>query len=143
MLPIRVSPSDMTFFSSLFDPFPPAVPYADVQVLPFLLLAVGLLIASFFLSRWARSNPNPITKKLTKAWPKAAFVFGFAALILVVSRVEGIQYLAMPFLWVVWGLLGILYFLLQRRVFRSRHYEVVKTEHVEDPRERYLPKKKK
>ncbi len=133
----------MQFFSYLFDPFPPAPTYSDIQVLPFLLVALGLLAASFFLSRWSRNNANPVTKKLSKSWPKASFVFGFAALILVVSRVEAIQYIAMRFWWVVWTVVGVLYVTLQYRVFRSRHYEVVKTEHVEDPRDKYLPKKRR
>lgn len=133
----------MSFFSSLFDPFPSAPVYSDIQALPFLLVAVALLIASYFLSRWSRRNPNPVTKKLTKSWPRAAFIFGFIALILVVSRVEAIQYIAMPFWWVVWAIVGIFYVTLQFRVFRARHYQVLKSEHIEDPREKYLPRKKR
>jgi len=133
----------MPFFSYLFDPFPSAPAYSDMQAWPFLLVSLGLLIASFFLSRWSRNNPNPVTKKLTKSWPKAAFIFGFVALILVVSRVEAIQYIAMRFWWVVWAVLGVLYVTLQYRVFQARHYQVLKSEHVDDPREKYLPKRRK
>lgn len=133
----------MSFLGYLFDPFPSAVAYSDAQLLPFLIVSIGLLIASFFLSRRSRGMSNPITKKLSKSWPTASFVFGFAALILVVSRAENIQYLSMRFLWVVWGLLGILYIVFQYRVFKSRHYEVVKSERVEDPRAKYLPRKRK
>lgn len=133
----------MFSLSSLFDPFPSASDYSDAGLLPFMMVAAALLIASFFLSRWSRANANPVTKKLSKSWPRAAFIFGFIALILVVSRAESIQYIAMPFLWVVWAVLGLLYVTLQYRVFRARHYQVLKIEHVEDPREKYLPKRRK
>jgi len=133
----------MSFFSSLFDPFPPALEYSDPLLLPFLLIALGLLAASYFLSRLSRNHPNPVTKKLTKIWPKAAFFYGFVALILVVSRAEAIQYIAMQFWWIVWAILGILFATVQYRLFRSRHYQVLKSEHVEDPREKYLPKRKR
>ncbi len=133
----------MFSFPSLFDPFPPASDYSDAGLLPFLMVAAALLIAAFFLSRWSRANTNPVTKKLSKSWPRAAFIFGFIALILVVSRAESIQYISMPFWWVVWAVLGLLYVTLQYRVFKSRHYEVVKSERVEDPRAKYLPRKRK
>jgi len=117
--------------------------FSALQAFPFFLLPPALLTASSFLSRWSPRNPNPVTKKLTKSWPRAAFIFGFIALILVVSRVEAIQYIAMPFWWVVWAIVGIFYVTLQFRVFRARHYQVLKSEHIEDPREKYLPKRKK
>lgn len=133
----------MSILGYLFDPFPSAAAYSDVQLLPFVILSVGLLIASFFLSRWSRGNPNPITKKLSKSWPTVSFVFGFVGLILCVSRAESIQYISMRFLWVVWGLLGILYIVFQYRVFQSRHYEILPGTSVRDPRADYLPKRKK
>tara|TARA_Y100000310_G_C19951035_1_gene476848 strand:+ start:120 stop:314 length:195 start_codon:yes stop_codon:yes gene_type:complete len=63
---------------------------------------------------------------------------------MVVCRVEGISYLSMRMWWFVW-LLAIAFFVfLQVKMFRARHYEVLPNEqHIEDPKEKYLPKKKK
>lgn len=133
----------MSFLSYLFDPYPAALPYGSPQTMPFLVLSLGLVLASFALSRWRKRTPNVVTKKLSSAWPTAAAVFGVVGFVLVVARAEDIQYVSMRFLWVLWFVLGGLFAYLQYRLFKARHYEVVKQEHVADPREKYLPKRKK
>jgi len=132
----------MSVFAYLFDPTPPVQEYGSIQMMPSLFLVVALLIASFALSRWRKNATNVVTKKLAKTWPKAAFIFGFTGLILVVSRAEGIQYISMRFWWVLWAAFGLLFAYLQHRVFKARHYEVMKSDTIVDPREKYLPKKK-
>lgn len=133
----------MSFLSYVFDPFPPMEPYGSSQTMPFLILSLGLIVAAFILSAWRKRTANVVTKKLSRAWPTAAGLFGGIGLILVISRAENIQYISMRFWWIVWFALGSLFVYLQYRVFKARHYEVLPTEHVSDPRDKYLPKKKK
>ncbi len=107
-----------------------------------LVVCLGLMVGSFFLGLW-RTKQQPITKKLSRTWASAAFWIGLVGAFLIVSRVEGIQFFSMRFLWVLWALAIAVYVILQIRIFRSRHYEVLPTERVEDPRGKYLPGKKK
>ena len=69
--------------------------------------------------------------------------FGIIGLVLVVSRVEDIQFIEMRFLWVLWALALVLYVVLQWFVFVRRHYTVVEKKQVVDIRDRYLPTKKR
>jgi len=133
----------MSFLSYLFDPVPQSPDYGDPQILPFLIVSVVLLVASFFLSGWRKRNTNPVTKKLSRSWATAAFVYGFVGLVLVVSRVESIQYVAMRFWWILWAGFLILFTTVQYRLFQSRNYEILPKQSVHDPRDRYLPKKKR
>lgn len=133
----------MSFFSYLFNIFPPALDYGSVQLMPFLVLSLGLILASILLSRWRKKTSNVVTKKLSKTWPTAAFAFGFVGFILVLSRAENIQYISMRFWWVVWFVLGLLFVYLQYRVYKARHYEILPSQSSVDPREKYLPKRKK
>lgn len=134
----------MEYLVYLFWPNPGNATYESPKAMALLIACAVLIIASFIISYWRKKLvTNSVTRKLSRSWPSAAFWFGLTGLIFVVSRVEGISYLSMRFLWVLWGLalLGFLY--AQWRLFRARHYEVLPREEKNDPRVKYLPKKKK
>lgn len=71
------------------------------------------------------------------------FWYGLIGLFLVVSRVEEISYVSMRFWWVVWVVSLVGYLFMQFKVFKARHYEVLPSEQSNDPRDKYLPTKKK
>lgn len=85
-----------------------------------------------------------MTKKLSTSWASAALWFGISGVVFVASRVEHILFLAMRFMWVLWGAFLGLFLFFQLRRFRQKHYEVLpKMKTAADPREKYLPTKKK
>ncbi len=114
----------LSLFTYLFWPNPANVSYSSPKVMLMIVLCIVLVLASFFLSFWRRRQSNPMTKKLSRSWSTASFWFGFTGLILVVSRVEQIQYMAMRAWWGVWIIIAILYIGFQMKLFRARHYEV-------------------
>ena len=127
----------------LFYPNPGQAEYTSMSMLIVAGVCAALIIVSFVIRFWRKGLTNPVTRKLSKSWSSVSFWFGVSGLLLVVCRVERIQFLAMRFLWVIWALLLIIYVILQIRLFRMRHYEVIPMAKVEDPRDKYLPKKKK
>ncbi|MBT4119367.1 MAG: hypothetical protein HOG89_00060 [Candidatus Peribacter sp.] len=130
--------------SYLFWPNPPVPSYDSPKVVIVLLVCVLLMFGSFAIKRWRNSQSNAVTRKLSRSWQSASFWFGIVGLFMAVCRVEGISYLSMRFWWVVWGAIVVIYIGFQIKMFRSRHYEIVPQEAKEqDPREKYLPKKKK
>lgn len=133
----------MEFLSYLFWPNPGNADYSNPKVIALLILCALLVLGSFIVRRWRAGIVNPMTKKLSRSWSGAMAWFGIAGLIMVVSRVEDIQFLAMRFLWVLWGLIALAYVLIQLRLFRARHYEVLPKETVIDPRDKYLPGKRR
>ena len=136
-------PSLNALLTYLFYPNPGAVSYSNPKALALLILCVGLVAASFILKRWRTRLANPVTRRLSRSWSTASFWFGIVGCFLVFSRMESISYVSIRFLWAFWILAFLLYLLVQVRVFRARHYAVLPTEHGEDPRSRYLPKRKK
>lgn len=63
---------------------------------------------------------------------------------MVISRAEGISFLSMRVLWLIWLIVLLLVIVLQIKLFRMRHYEKLPAQkREEDPREKYLPRKKK
>ena len=108
-----------------------------------LAFCVLLMVGSLGLSMWRKKSSSPNVKKLSRSWATASFWFGLTGLIFVVARVEQIQFLAMRIWWVIWLAIAIFYVVLQAKFFRARHYEVLPTETVIDPRAKYLPRKKK
>lgn len=133
----------MSLLFYIFDPLPPPVGYQGAKVL--LLLAVGLLlvVGSFALRVWRKRQVNGVTRKLSRSWAAASLSFGLTCVVLVVARTESVLLLSMRFLWVLWIAALLFYVFLQYKLFTSRHYEVVgRTTHA-DPREKYLPGKKK
>ncbi len=133
----------MNVFTYLFWPNLGTSSYDNPKILLLILLAVGLIIAAAVLKVIRGKSANPVFKKLSKSWPTACVWFGCSALLLTVSRVEGIQYLSMRVLWLVWAVAAILYLFLQFRLFRSRYYEVLPSQAISDPRDKYLPRRKK
>lgn len=130
----------LTFF---FHPNPGNATYLSPGMGSLLVTSVLLIGASFALRSWRAKQRNAVTKKLSKLWSPAALWFGILGIVLVVCRVEGIQILAMRFWWGIWLITLVTFALIQVRVFRSRHYEVLPTTNVADPREKYLPGKKR
>jgi hypothetical protein len=97
------------------------------------LLSVGIRV-------WRGRLQNAVTKKLSRTWAAISLWFGITGVVMVVARVESIQFLAMRFLWGVWGVLLLLLVALQWRVFRMRHYQVMpRATAKDDPRAKYLP----
>jgi len=133
----------MALLRYLFWPNPGNASYSSPKVTLLLLFCVLLIAGTFAIAAWRRKQSNPMTKKLSKSWPAASFWFGIAALLMIISRVEEIQFLAMRFLWVIWIAGVAFYIYVQIRQFRTRHYAVLPRERVLDPRDRYLPGKKK
>ena len=132
------------FLLYVFYPNPGHAGYADAWM-TVSLIACGVLVVGSFAVRFWRSKllQNSITKKLSKTWSPAMFWFGVVGLVLLISRVEKIQFIAMRFLWVLWVIAVLLYLFAQWKIFRSRHYAIIPTVKTGDPRDKYLPKRKK
>ena len=124
-------------------PNPGNASYADSRIQALLALCIGMVVLSVILRFWRRSTGNPVSKRLSKSWPTASLWFGMAGLIFVVSRVESIGFVAMRLWWVVWGLSLAFYLWVQWRIYRARHYRPLPREYTDDPREKYLPHRKK
>jgi hypothetical protein len=133
----------MQFLRYWFYPNPGFASYDKPTMIALISLSVALILASLIVRLWRRRMGNPITKKLSRSWPLALFWFGVVGIILVVSRVATIQFFAMRALWVFWALAFAGYIFLQIRQFRTRHYEVIPQKLVIDPREKYLPGKRR
>lgn len=131
------------FFSFFFYPNPGNAYYSSPKSLALLIFCVLLMVAAAGISIWRRRLSNAVTKKLTRSWSAASFWFGFSGLLLVIARVEQIQFLAMRILWVIWIAIAVFYIFLQWKFFRMRHYEVLPKEVSHDPRAKYLPKKRR
>lgn len=124
-------------------PNPPHVLYANPKVIALLTMSALLVVASLVLRLWRnRLKASPL-KTISSHWSGSIMTFGIVALVLVVSRAESIQFLAMRALWLVWVGSLAAYIAVQYVVFRRRYYVVVDRLRTEDAREKYLPKKKK
>jgi hypothetical protein len=129
--------------SYLFWPNPPAVPYENPKVIALLGLTVLFFVLSLVLRCWRRGVHNAVTRTLSRSWASACIGFGAASAVLTVARVEQISYVSMRFWWVIWGVALTLYVLLHLRRWRTMHYEVLPREESDDPREKYLPRRKR
>ena len=132
-----------TLFSYLFYPNPGQLTYSDPAALWTLILCGGLIVVSFGLRFWRKSLQNAMTKKLSRTWPAALLWLGIVGILLMVARVEQIQFFAMRFLWLLWAVAAALYLFIQLRLFRARHYQVMPRVTLNDPRAQYLPGRKK
>ena len=126
-----------------FWPNPGGWSYDSLHVRLILGACLLILLSSFVIAFWRSRTSNPMTKLLTKSWPTAAFWFGITGVVFVISREATIQFVSMRVLWVVWGLLAVLYASIQLLSFRRRHYTVVKSRRVVDERDKYLPSRKR
>ncbi|TSC98269.1 MAG: hypothetical protein Greene101449_967 [Candidatus Peregrinibacteria bacterium Greene1014_49] len=133
----------MPLVSYLFWPNPEATTYDNPKVMVLLGICAVLVLLSIALRRWRQRSDNPITRRLSRNWASAAMWFGVVGLILAIARVEQISYISMRFWWAVWLLVLILVSVAQGKRWRSLHYQVLPKEKVNDPREKYLPKRKK
>ncbi len=132
-----------TFLTYIFWPNPGNADYTSPKALALLVLCIALVVASFIVPRLRAAWQNTQLKKVSGSWATACGWFGWAGLMLVVARVEEIQYVAMRFLWVVWGAALLAYLFVQYKTYRSRYYEVIASQPVHDHRAPYLPKRKK
>lgn len=131
------------FFSYWFWPNPGNWHYDDARVVAFLLVCFALIVGSFAISYWRNRLTNPVTRTLSRTWSSVMFWFCIVALLLVVSRVEMIQFLAMRAALALWFVLAVLYVVFQIFQFRRRHYTVMDRVQVVDERDKYLPKRKR
>ena len=138
-----VSFAAMQILSYLFYPNPGNAAYTSPKALLLLAVCAGLLLIAASIKVWRMKLKNPVTKKLSGTWPASFLWFGIVGLVLVVSRVENIQFLAMRFLWVLWGASFFLFVFFQAKRYRMRNYEVLPKVVSTDPRSKYLPGKKK
>lgn len=135
--------SGLSILRYLFHPNPGHAGYPDTAIIGLFILLGALVALSIIIRLWRGRIGNPMTRTLSRSWSSAAFWFGLIGLILVVARVEAIQFIAMRFLWVLWwGSVG-LYVLFQVRQFMTRHYAVVREVRSVDPLMKYLPGRKK
>ncbi len=134
----------MNILTYLFYPNPGHLTYDSTQTLIAFAVCGGLLLVALLIRFWRARQINAITKKLSRSWSAVSFWFGVIGLVLIVSRVEKIQFVAMRFLWVIWAVLLVALVLLQYRIYRMRHYELMPRKVApDDPRAKYLPGKKK
>lgn len=134
----------MNLLTYLFYPNPGRVTYGSPEVLIAFAVCGGLLLVALLIRLWRARQINAITKKLSRSWSAVSFWFGIIGLVLIVSRVEKIQFVAMRFLWVIWALALVGLLFLQYRIYRMRHYELMpRTAAPDDPRAKYLPGKKR
>jgi preprotein translocase subunit YajC len=129
--------------SYLFWPNNGTTPYSSTSVATFLVVCVLFIIISYYLRKWISKQSNKQTRKLTKSWPSILQWYGFIGVVLAVSRAEGILYLSMRIWWILWGATFVAIAILQWRKFTNKHYTVVEEVKVNDPRDKYLPKKKR
>lgn len=116
--------------------------YDSPKILAILGVLFFFIVLSFGISAWRRKLKNPMTKKLSSSWSSASFWFGITGIILVVCRVEDIQFMSMRVLWLILFLIALLYIVVQVMSFRRRHYVVMDKMQVVDERDKYLPRKK-
>jgi hypothetical protein len=132
-----------TFLTFLFASNPRGVEYSSPSMLGLLGLCAAMIVLSFGIRFWRRKQENAVVRKLSRSWSSTIFWFGIVGLVLVVARVEGIQFVAMRFWWVLWAGLLLGYAFLQLRLFRMKYYAVIPTRPQEDPKDRYLPGKRR
>lgn len=124
-------------------PNPGSSSYSNPKIMTMLVVSALLMFAALGTSIWRKHVHNPITRNLSSSWASTSFSFGLIGLILAVSRVETIQFLAMRGLWLIWAALLCVYLLFQILRFRRRHYTILEKKHVEDARDKYLPRRKR
>lgn len=133
----------MNIVSYLFWPNPGNALYGSPKIFAILLFGVVLVLASVWCFFWRRRLTDSQLKKCSRSWPSASLWFGVAGIVLVISRVEQIQFMAMRALVFVWLGALVAYILLQIKLFRLRYFKVIPQQKVDGQREKYLPRRKK
>lgn len=100
---------------------------------------IGLLLLSAAMRRM--TFPQSV-RMATRTWPTMLLVYGFGGLLLGVSEAEGITFLSMRFLPLLWLFLLLLTVTLHALFWKKRAYTVVRQQRVHDPRDTYLPGKR-
>jgi glucan phosphoethanolaminetransferase (alkaline phosphatase superfamily) len=126
-----------------FYPNPAGGSYGSTSMIVAMAICALLIVISFVIRWWRTRQADQRVRTLSRGWSSVTFWFGVVGLVLVVSRAEHIQFFAMRFLWVLWGVALAVYIGLQIRLWRARYYQVLPKLHVEDPRDKYIPGKKK
>lgn len=129
--------------SYLFWPNPGGATYGDPH--PRIAIAVcgALLLLSLALRILRVRSHSGSIRRFAQSFARIAMWFGVTGLLLVVARVEEIQYLAMRFWWIVWGGSFILCCVVRLRRLRLLGYEVIPSAAPPDSREKYLPRRKR
>ncbi len=130
-------------FVFLFWPNPGNASYASPKAVALLAVCLALIAAALVLSFLRKRSRDASFRKLSRTWATASFWFGLIGLLLVVARVEQIQFVAMRVWWLLWLLFFAAYLFFQIRLWRTRHFTVLPRERVDDPRTQYLPKQKR
>ncbi len=130
-------------FLWIFDVHPLPASYSSPHVMALAVVMVVLLGAALGLRLWRARQQNAVLRKLSRSWSPVSFWFGVVGALLIVARTEDVLLLSMRFFWFLWGAALIAYVALQVRLFRARHYTVLPSMRVDDPRSKYLPKRKK
>lgn len=133
----------MSIVTYLLWPNPESVPYSNPKVMALLAVCAAFIVLSFIVRSWRSRLQNTVTRRLSKSWPGALVWFGAAGFVLAVARVEQISYISMRLWWAVWLLALLFTLFVQWKRWRAMHYEVLPMQKVNDPREKYLPKRKK
>ena len=132
----------MNIFTYLFWPNPGNASYENPKVILLLTICSVMILGSFLLKLWNKRQADALKKKLSRSWSRTSFWFGIVGLVLVVSRIEQIQFVAMRIWWLVWILALAAYVCIQIKSWKLRYYKVLPKKKENDPREKYLPKKK-
>ena len=129
--------------SYLFWPNPGNADYGSPKAMAAMAVCILFILGSFAVRFWRANKASQPMSKVSKSWGSVLFWFGLIGLILVVARVEQIQFIAMRFLWILWAAFLALVLYLQVRIYRNRYYEVLPNQTSVDPRSKYLPKRKR
>ncbi len=133
----------MSFLTYLFRSNPGNLTYGSPYAVAVITACVALVVASFALRQWKKGSASAMVRKLGGVWANAAFWFGISGLLLIICRIERIQIIAMRFWWVVWVVLAALFLFAQWKIFRARHYQVLPRMMHSDPRDAYIPGRKR
>ncbi|MBI3336522.1 hypothetical protein HYZ98_03075 [Candidatus Peregrinibacteria bacterium] len=132
----------MDIFVYLFWPNPGNAFYSSPKVIAILTFCAILVVGSFVIRWWRHHEHIARRRLLSRSWPMASLWFGLSGLVLIVARVEQIQFVAMRLWWVIWGVAIVLYMWFQVKNWHLKYYEVLPQERQRNPMEKYLPRRK-
>ncbi len=133
----------MDALSYLFWPNPGGAAYGDPHPRMALAICSALLLLSLALRILRVRSRSGSVRRFAQSFDRVALWFGVTGLLLVVARVEEIQYLAMRFWWIVWGGSVVLCCIVRLRRLRLLGYDVIPSAAPPDSREKYLPRRKR
>lgn len=111
------------------------------------VMSWGLCVAGavlLLLSSVVRRMKFPSSVRgATRTWPALLLAYGVTGILLGVSAAEGVTFFAMPALAALWALLLIVTTVLHALFWKKRSYVIVPQERRPDPRDAYLPGKRR